>query len=129
MRCIIPTAPTASVFAPHFSSPEEPNDGRRARAYDGRMLSLNLYATLRAICGQKTLELSPAESATIRDLLALAISEHPALQAELFERDGQLRPHTNILKNGRNIRYLERALDEHVTAGDRLDVFPAVAGG
>ena len=93
------------------------------------MLKLNLYATLRAIAGRKTLEFSSAEVASVRELLALAISEYPALEQELFDSAGTLRPHTNVLLNGRSICYLEGELDVRMTAADKLDVFPAVAGG
>jgi molybdopterin synthase sulfur carrier subunit len=42
--------------------------------------------------------------------------------------DGGLAPQINVLKNGREVLHLD-GLDTSLDDGDRLSVFPPVAGG
>ena len=90
-------------------------------------LELRFFASFREEVGQKTLEWElegPAISAGA--LLKELVSEYPGL--EIFEPNGEVRGFVSVMKNGRDITHLE-GLDTPFEDGDRLSVFPPVAGG
>jgi molybdopterin synthase sulfur carrier subunit len=90
-------------------------------------VTVRAFATLREIMGKEMeIEVSPGE--TIRGLLAVLVGTYPGLQDALFERDGRLKSLNNILKNGRNIAFLDN-LDTVLAAGDAIAIFPPVGGG
>jgi sulfur-carrier protein len=64
---------------------------------------------------------------TIRSLLEklCVSSEH---RQRIFEADGNVRSDITILKNGRNIVFLE-GLDTGLNGGDKVAIFPPVCGG
>lgn len=61
-------------------------------------------------------------------LLALLCSAHAGLQEALFEPSGMLRDYVNVLKNGRNIAFLE-GLSTVLADSDVIALFPPAAGG
>ncbi|ELZ82764.1 molybdopterin converting factor subunit 1 [Haloferax elongans ATCC BAA-1513] len=90
-------------------------------------LELRFFATFREAVGQKTLHWQVEDGATVGDVLHALESEYDGLTGSLLE-GGEIRPHVNVLKNGREVVHLdglETALDE----GDTVSVFPPVAGG
>ncbi|WP_396611671.1 ubiquitin-like small modifier protein 1 [Haloferax sp. S1W] len=90
-------------------------------------LELRFFATFREAVGQKTLHWRVEDGATVGDVLNALESEYDGLAGNLLD-GGEVRPHVNILKNGREVVHLdgiETTLDE----GDTVSVFPPVAGG
>lgn len=97
----------------------------RAGAVD---LELRFFATFREAVGQKSIERSFDDGATVGDVLAAIEDEYPELAGQILDDDGDIRPQLSILKNGREVVHIE-GVDTALEDGDRLSVFPPVAGG
>ena len=91
-------------------------------------LELRFFATFREAVGRKTLERSFAADATVGDVLTALEEEYPELAGELLDEDGELRPQLSVLKNGREVVHID-GLETELADGDRVSVFPPVAGG
>ncbi|HZD42822.1 MAG TPA: ubiquitin-like small modifier protein 1, partial [Methanomicrobiales archaeon] len=68
------------------------------------------------------------EGWSVKDLLDHLIRLHPRLQDELYDEQGELRDHVNIMRNRRHIEAYNGLLTE-VSDGDEIAIFPPVAGG
>lgn len=93
------------------------------------MLKVNFYATLRAIVGQKTVEVDAHPGATAREVVALIVEKYPKLRVELLDEHNELFSHQKFFINGREAIYLEKKMDTPIVAEDRVDLFPPVGGG
>lgn len=91
-------------------------------------LELRFFATFREAVGQKTIEREFAADADVGDVLAAIEDEFPELVGEVLDDEGDIRPQLSVLRNGREVVHLE-GTDTALTDGDRLSVFPPVAGG
>ena len=90
-------------------------------------LELRFFATFRATVGQKTIEREFPDGATVGEILTALEGEFEGLSGELVE-DGEIRDQLSVLKNGREVLHME-GVDTVMEDGDRLSVFPPVAGG
>ena len=91
-------------------------------------ITFRTFADFREIIGVREQELSLREGETLGGLLNGRFNAYPRLQGKLFDASGNLKPYILILKNGRNIDYLQN-LDRIIAAEDVISVFPPVAGG
>lgn len=90
-------------------------------------VELRFFATFREVVGQKVLEREyEGETVPVGEVLADVVEEYPEL--EIFDADGEIRRFLNIMKNGRDVNLLE-GLDTPIEDGDKLSLFPPVAGG
>jgi molybdopterin synthase sulfur carrier subunit len=92
-------------------------------------VDVNFYATLRPIVGGKTVEFPLPEGTTVQALLDTIIERFPAMRDELLDADGKLYPHVHLFINGKDAPYLASGMDTVLTSKDKVDLFPAVAGG
>lgn len=92
-------------------------------------MKVNFYATLRKITGQKTVEFTFPDGVTVTDLVETVVTEYPPMREELLDEDGELYPHVHVFVNGRDAPYLDEGMATVVKADDKIDIFPAVAGG
>lgn len=90
-------------------------------------LELRLFATFREAVGQKTITREFPESVTVGEVLSALEDEFEGLSGQLLDGD-EIQPQLNVLKNGKEVLHLD-GLDEELGAGDRLSLFPPVAGG
>lgn len=90
-------------------------------------LDLRFFANYREAVGQKELSLTVEDGSTVGDVLAHLESSYEGLEGELLEDDA-VRPQLSVLKNGRDVVHMEN-VDTGLDDGDRLSVFPPVAGG
>ena len=90
-------------------------------------VELRFFATFRQAVGAKIVEREFPEGTTIGDVLRELEEEYDDLEGQLIE-DGDLRPHINVLKSGREALHLD-GMDTELEDGDRLSIFPPVAGG
>ena len=91
-------------------------------------LELRFFATFREAVGRKTVERSFEDGATVGDVLAAIEDEYPELAGQILDGEGDIRPQLSILKNGREVVHID-GVDTALEDGDRLSVFPPVAGG
>jgi molybdopterin synthase sulfur carrier subunit len=92
-------------------------------------MDVNLFATLRQIAGQKTVAMSLADGATVRELLDAVVTLFPGMRDELLTETDELRPHVHVFINGQDAPYLELGLKTPISVDDKIDFFPAVGGG
>ena len=90
-------------------------------------VTVRVFATLRNYMERET-ETDLPEGTKISGLLDLLTGQHSGMGAELFDALGILKPYINILKNGRNIAFLQD-MDTALDDGDIVAIFPPVAGG
>ena len=75
--------------------------------------------------GQKEV---PIQGATVAAALASLLALHPGLRQHLYNTEGRLRPHINILMDGVNVRNLQ-GLDTLLAEDAVLMLVPSIAGG
>jgi len=90
-------------------------------------LELRFFATFREAAGGKTVAAEYPDDSTVGDVLRALEDEYEGMAGRLIV-DGGLAPQINVLKNGREVLHLD-GLDTPMADGDRLSVFPPVAGG
>lgn len=91
-------------------------------------LELRFFATFREAVGRKTIEREFAADADVGDVLAAVEEEFPELVGEILDDEGAIQPQLSVLRNGREVVHIE-GTDTDLADGDRLSVFPPVAGG
>lgn len=92
-------------------------------------MKVNFYATLRQVVGQKSVQFGLSPEGTVQDLLDSILERYPPMRRELLDEQGKLYPHVHIFLNGRDVPYLEEALETRLRPEDKIDIFPAVGGG
>jgi molybdopterin synthase sulfur carrier subunit len=92
-------------------------------------MKVNFYATLRQIVGAKTVDFSLEDGITVRFLIDEIVRQYPPLRSELLDENGNLYQHVHVFINGRDVPYLEQAMETPVSSMDTISVFPAVGGG
>lgn len=91
-------------------------------------LELRFFANFRTAVGQKEIYRTFESETTVGNVLAALESEFPELAGDILDEEGSIQPQLSVLKNGREVIHIDgtkTALED----GDRLSVFPPVAGG
>jgi molybdopterin synthase sulfur carrier subunit len=91
-------------------------------------LELRFFATYREAVGQKEITREFDADATVGDVLEGIEAEFSGLAGELLEEGGDIQPQLTVLRNGREVVHLS-GTETTMEDGDRLSVFPPVAGG
>ena len=92
-------------------------------------MKVRFYATFRSVVESKEAELPVAEDATVQDLLDAVVSRYPDLAPLLLNEEGALSRQAHLFVNGRGAIHLEHGMQTRLRPDDRIDFFPAVAGG
>ncbi len=92
-------------------------------------MKVNFYATLRAIVGQKTVEIDAHPDITAMDIVNKVIAIYPALRPELLDENNRFHEHMKFFINGREAVYMDNKMDTVVQPNDKVDIFPPVGGG
>jgi len=90
---------------------------------------VQLYATLRAAVGRKTVEVDHPDGAPVHALVASLVRELPELAPLVLDEQGKLLRSVHVYVNGRSAIHLPGRLDSPLSADDAVDVMPAGAGG
>lgn len=88
-----------------------------------------LFANLAEAAGRKEVEVDVGAGATYREAFDALLAEHPELEAEVLDEDGELREHVNALRNDRNPFAAGDGWETRLEADDELALFPPVSGG
>jgi molybdopterin synthase sulfur carrier subunit len=83
-----------------------------------------LFADIAEVAGKDRIGVETEPDATVADALEALLSERPALRDRVLDEDGELVPHVNVLVEGEQAK-----LDDPVSDGDELALFPPVSGG
>jgi molybdopterin converting factor small subunit len=83
---------------------------------------VQLHGTLRGESGVRQIDVSLPDAVTVDSALAAALAQEPRAADVLLDSPGHLRQNLMILRNGRDIRWLQ-GLDTPLAALDRLDLF------
>jgi MoaD family protein len=92
-------------------------------------MKVNFYATLRAIVGQKTVEVVMPPCTTALELINIVGYHYPDLRSELLDAEKRFQRHMKMFINGREVVYLKDQFDTIIQPGDKIDIFPPVGGG
>jgi molybdopterin converting factor small subunit len=84
-------------------------------------MRVQLHGTLRGESGVRQIEVSLPDAPTVNSVLAAALDQEPRAAAVLLDSASHLRQDLMILRNGRDIRWLQ-GMDTPLTALDRLDL-------
>lgn len=91
-------------------------------------VSVKFYAHLGDLVGRKSkFDVDLKEGATISYLLDELILDSK-IKTHLLDDRGNLNSNITILKNGREIKFLN-GLETLLESGDEISIFPVVAGG
>jgi molybdopterin synthase sulfur carrier subunit len=92
-------------------------------------MRVNFYATLRAVVGQKTVDLPIPDGSCAIDVARYVATNWPALADQLLDSTGEVSNQVQLLIGGRNIRWLPDGSATAICADDIVDIFPPTAGG
>ena len=92
-------------------------------------MKVRLFAGLRAIVGQRSVEVEVEPGTTLGELVDRLVALHPGLGEELFDAEGALSRHVNVIVDGRMAVHLPDCLATRLSGDEEVHVFPAVAGG
>lgn len=91
-------------------------------------VSVKFYAHLRDLVDKKQkIDLDLEDSATVGQLVQKLILDSK-IKEHLVDEKNELRSEITILRNGREIKFLE-GLDTVLNHEDEISIFPIVAGG
>jgi molybdopterin synthase sulfur carrier subunit len=88
-----------------------------------------LFADLGEIAGSKRVALDLERESTVGDAVDALVAANPELAERIYDEDGDLLDHINVLRNGSNVFAGADGLDTPVHADDELAMFPPVSGG
>lgn len=86
------------------------------------------YATVRDAIGEKSVTREVPNGATVETALQTLAEEFDGLDSLLFDGDGEVRPHINVLVGEENISALDGTQTE-LTNGATVGLAPGVSGG
>jgi molybdopterin synthase sulfur carrier subunit len=92
-------------------------------------LEWKLFADLKERAGDGRVAVELDEDATVETALVALVEARPGLDGRVFDAEGRLFDHVNVLKNGENVQTSGGGLGTPVEAGDELALFPPVSGG
>ncbi len=93
-------------------------------------VSVRLFTTLRELAGrgEEPVEFS-AKNITLKDVLeALATKHGKAFREYLYDEEGKIREHLQLLVNGKSVGLLE-GMKTRLKEGDQVAIVPPVGGG
>lgn len=92
------------------------------------ILTVKFFANLKNIIGRKKVKIELNKKSTVLKLLEVLFEQFTELKNEIMTENNEPKEWIQILKNGRNIKYLE-SLNTLLEEGDTISIFPPVAGG
>lgn len=84
---------------------------------------VRFYGTLRGESGIREVNVALPAGASARNVLELAMNQHPSLRSLLLTDSGELREDLLVLRNGRNIQLIA-GWSTPLEPEDKLTLFP-----
>jgi molybdopterin synthase sulfur carrier subunit len=91
------------------------------------IVQVDFYATIKSAFGTQSMRIDLSPPATVGQLLE-SICQSCQRSEVILDGSGQLRKDITVLRNGRNIQFLNGPQTE-MRNGDKIAIFPPVAGG
>lgn len=91
-------------------------------------IRVKFYASLRELIGEEEVSVDYDGMEDVGDILKKVVSKEKDIRDRSFLDDSTIKDNVIILKNGRNIEYLD-GIDAIVEDDDSIALFPIVAGG
>jgi molybdopterin synthase sulfur carrier subunit len=92
-------------------------------------MRVSFFATLREIVGERDIDVSLPEGATVRELAEELVRRWPELRAHLFTEEGALSRRAAICLDGRNVRWLPDGDATRLSENQCVALIPPAAGG
>lgn len=92
-------------------------------------MRVHFHATLRAVVGQKTVEMELPPDARAIDLARAIADRWPDLAARVLDDAGEISRQVHLMVDGRNVRWLPDGSATPLRPDATIDVFPPSAGG
>jgi molybdopterin synthase sulfur carrier subunit len=91
-------------------------------------IKVKFFATFKYITNKNEIEIQLEDGTNIAQLLDILFKSYNELEKEIFNDNREIKKYIQILKNGRNIRYLD-SIKTKLENNDVIALFPPVAGG
>ena len=88
-----------------------------------------LFADLKERAGDGRVTVELDEGATVGTALSALVEARPGLDGRVFDDEGRVYDHVNVLKNGESVATSDDGLDAELKERDELALFPPVSGG
>ncbi|BAL81668.1 ubiquitin-like small modifier protein 1 [Caldisericum exile] len=88
-------------------------------------VKIKMYATIREKFKEGEVEI---DAETVIDAIKKMVEKYPILRDEVLNENGSLKNDYIYLLNGRNVEFLEKG-NTPLKDGDKISIFPPVAGG
>jgi|WetSurMetagenome_2_1015567.scaffolds.fasta_scaffold109659_2 sulfur-carrier protein len=92
-------------------------------------MQVNFYATFRLLAKAKSFQLDLPDGTTITQAIQEIVKAYPVLRPQWLNDQGELFPHVHAFLNGAKVATLPAGFNTILSAQDRLDFFPPIAGG
>ncbi|AUV82984.1 molybdopterin synthase sulfur carrier subunit [Salinigranum rubrum] len=92
-------------------------------------LEWKLFADLKEYAGSSRVTVEVDEDATVGDALSALVTANPGLDGRVFDENGTVYDHVNVLRNGENVETAGDGLETELEEADELALFPPVSGG
>jgi molybdopterin synthase sulfur carrier subunit len=90
-------------------------------------VQVDFHFTVQQVFGEKSIRVALSPPPTVKSLLDVLCTSRERY-AQIFDDSGRLRSDVKVLRNGRNVVFLE-GLDTELDNGDKIAIFPQVVGG
>jgi molybdopterin synthase sulfur carrier subunit len=90
-------------------------------------VQIDFHFTVQQVFGEKSMRVALKPPPTIKNLLDILCTSRDRY-AQIFDDSGRLRSDVKVLRNGRNVVFLN-GLDTQLDDGDKIAIFPQVVGG
>ncbi len=91
-------------------------------------VKVKFFATFKYITGQNEIEVKIDDGTNIAQLMDILFKSYNDLEKEIYYDNRIIKDYVQILKNGRNIKYLDH-INTKLENNDEIAIFPPVAGG
>jgi molybdopterin synthase sulfur carrier subunit len=90
-------------------------------------VQVDFHFTVQQVFGEKSIRVALSPPPTVKSLLDVLCTSRERY-AQIFDDSRRLHSDVKVLRNGRNVVFLE-GLDTELDNGDKIAIFPQVVGG